>query len=357
MKTTYLCTKLMLVLAMTVLTFACSSHEDNSITKPEIPVTPDPEPEPEPDTPLHISNGVVTGIDEGVSVVVFPASVKRIQKSAFMHNKEILELTLNEGLETIEEEAFLSSTLTKINFPSTLKEIGTSAFYKCSSLSMADLSRTKITVLPEASFGLSGLQSVILPSTLTDIGLQAFQRTTNLTTVKIPVNVKSIGNEAFRETGATSVLLPNNLSLMKQRAFYLCPNLQEVKTHGTIIQDAKEATMQEDCFKGCPKLTVFEIPQNIRRINQGILTGNAKLESIIIPIHVNFIAFSAFDKTGIKNVIVLPSIPPTVELIGEVAWDAWYGFPDTVTGITVPAGTVEAYKAAAGWKGYASKIQ
>lgn len=349
MKTSYMYAKLILVLTMIALTFACSSHEDNSIS-PNPPVISDPE----PDTPLHISNGVVTGIDEGVTEVIFPTSVKRIQKGAFMNNNEILKLTLNEGLEVIEEQAFTFSSLAEINFPSTVKEIGKYAFYNCLSLSTADLSGTKITVLPEGSFGFSGLQSVILPSTLTNIGAQAFLRTTNLTSVEIPVNAKRIDNEAFRETGATSVLLPNNLSLMEQRAFYLCPNLQQVKTHGAIIQDAPNAIMQESCFEGCPELTVFEIPQNITNIGQGTLSGNMKVKSITIPAKVSYIAFSAFGNTGIVNVIVLPSIPPTVQVINEIAW---YGFPSDVVSITVPVGTVESYKAAEGWKEYINKIQ
>lgn len=349
MKRTYLCAKLMLVLAMTVLAFACSSHEDNGILpKPDIPDTP------EPDTPLQISNGVVTGIDDGFTEAVFPASVKRIQKDAFKNNQQIRKLTLNEGLETIEEQAFVSSSLAEINFPSTLKEIGQYAFYNCPNLSTVNLSRTKISTLLEGTFGLSGLQTATFPSTLTDIGSQVFLNTSKLTSVEIPVNVKSIGNEAFRGTGAASVLLPNNLSLMEQRAFYLCANLQQVRTHGTIKQDAPSAIMQESCFEGCPELSVFEIPLNIRRVSQGMLAGNTKVKNITIPANVNYIAFSAFNNTGIEKVTVEPSTPPTAELAGGIAW---HGFPDKVVSITVPPGRAEAYKVAAGWKEYASKIQ
>lgn len=351
MKITYLCAKLMLVLTMTALTFACSSREDNSILpKPDIPATP----EPEPDTPLQISNGVVTGIEDGFTEAVFPASVKRIQKGAFKNNMQIRKLTLNEGLETIEEEAFSFSSLAEINFPSTLKDISKYAFYGCSNLSTANLSSTKVSALPEGSFGFSGLQSVVFPSSLTDIGAQAFLNTTNLTSIEIPVNVKSVGSEAFRETGAISVLLPNNLSLMEQRVFYLCPNLQQVNTHGAIMQDDPNGTMRESCFEGCSELAVFEIPQNIRRIGQGTLAKNTKVKNITIPVNVNYIAFSAFSYTGIENVTVEPLTPPTAELASGIAW---HGFPDNVISITVPTGKAEAYKAADGWKEFASKIQ
>jgi hypothetical protein len=35
----------------------------------------------------------------------------------------------------------------------------------------------------------------------------------------------------------------------------------------------------------------------------------------------------------------------------------WYGFPDDITVIRVPAESVEKYKTAAGWQDYTNKIQ
>ena len=35
----------------------------------------------------------------------------------------------------------------------------------------------------------------------------------------------------------------------------------------------------------------------------------------------------------------------------------WYGFPETITSISVPAQAVEAYKTAEGWKKFADKIK
>lgn len=349
MKTTYLYAKFILIMTMIALTFACSSKEDSSII-------PDPQPPtgPETDTPLIIKNGVVTGVAEGTTDIIFPKGVKRIQKDAFKNNISIRKLTLNEGLEVIEEDAFIFSSLTEINFPSTLKEVGKYAFYECKNLSKADMSLTSITILPDGTFGSSGIQSVTFPTSLQEIGAQAFINTSNLTAVEIPVNVKSLGNEAFRKCGATSVLLPNNLSFMDQRTFYLCPNLQEVKTYGQITVNNPNGAMKESCFQGCPEIIIFEIPQNMRSIAQGQLAGNNKIESIIIPANINYIAFSAFNNTGIKTVTVLPATPPAVGLAAGVAW---YGFPDNVTSIMVPTGTVDSYKAASGWKEFANKIQ
>ena len=55
--------------------------------------------------------------------------------------------------------------------------------------------------------------------------------------------------------------------------------------------------------------------------------------------------------TGIKEVKVEGITPP------QVFEKIWYGFPDDITVIRVPAESVEKYKTAAGWQDYTNKIQ
>ncbi|MDD3036449.1 leucine-rich repeat domain-containing protein [Bacteroides sp.] len=355
MKTTYLYTKIVFAIAVITLTlFSCSSHEDNSLLpNPEPPTDSPSEPTVEPDPRLQITDGVLTGITEAYEEIVLPTNVKRISKGVF-YGKNIRKVTLNEGLQTIEENAFIFSTLEEINFPSSLKEIGKYAFYKCEKLASADLSKTKVKELPEGTFGYSGIQTITFPTTLETIGVQAFLNTSKLETIEIPTSVKSIEIEAFRECSATILSLPNNISFIASRVFYYCPNLQEVKTHGTVTQENPYSYIQAYCFEGCPELSTFTIPQNIRSLGQGLLGGNRKVKSITIPARVNRIAFSAFNNTAIENVIVEPASPPVAELASDIAW---YGFPDNVKSIQVPNGTVENYKTAPGWKEFINKIQ
>lgn len=325
---------------------ACSSHEGEGLL-------PEPAPPAVTVSHLHISDGVVTGVDEGYSDIVFPAGVKSIQAAAFSGNRDITRLTLNDGIEIIGPDAFFDSSIAEINFPSSLKEIGEYAFYNCVNLTAADMGGTGVTILPEGAFGYSGLRSVTLPQALTEIGIQAFLKTSGLEYIDIPANVNSLGNEAFRETGATAVNLPNNISFLDQRVFYMCPNLKEVRTYGGITVDVPGSSIQSYCFTGCPEIVVFEIPGNIRRISQGLLNGSYKLERIVVPANVNYIDFSAFDNSGIRNVTVEPVTPPSARLAGS----KWYGFPEDVSVIQVPAGTAEQYKAAPGWSEFAGKIQ
>ena len=83
---------------------------------------------------------------------------------------------------------------------------------------------------------------------------------------------------------------------------------------------------------------------------QGLITGNQKVNKLTIPSRVVRINFSAFDNTGVKEVIVEAVTPPATPE-GE-----WYGFPKTVTSILVPAQAVKAYKTARGWNKFAEKI-
>lgn len=152
-------------------------------------------------------------------------------------------------------------------------------------------------------------------------------------------------------SGITTVQLPNSISTIEARAFYLCPNLTEVSAYGPASSNHPDAVIKEHCLVGCPNLARFEIPQSISILGQGLITGNQKVHTLTIPARVTRIDFSAFDNTGIKEVIVEALTPPATSE-GE-----WYGFPETITSISVPAQAVEAYKTAEGWKKFADKIK
>ena len=250
--------------------------------------------------PVRVENGVLTEVLKGYDEIILPNSVKSIPKNAFNGSK-INKVTLNEGLKSIGDMAFFNSTIQEVIFPSTLEQLEENIFYYCYHLKKADLSRTKLTKLPASTFVYAGVEEVLLPATLTEIGAQAFLKTSQLKTIEIPENVRTIGLEAFRESSITTVKLPNGVTNIAQRAFYYCPELTEVTTYGTVFNDDPEAMIHPYCLEGCPQLTRFEIPQSIRILGQGLLGGNRKVTQLTIPANVTQINFSAFNNTGIKE--------------------------------------------------------
>lgn len=301
-------------------------------------------------SPVRVQNGTLNEILDGYAEIIFPNDVKSIAPNTFS-KKKVTKVILNEGLTSIGKLAFFSSSVQEIVFPTTLTTLESDIFYYCNNLKKVDLSQTKLTVIPTSSFFSSGIEEIILPLTLKEIGVQAFLGTSKLKKIEIPANVKLIDTEAFRESGIVTISLPNSISTISGTAFYYCPELTEVKTYGPVSNDNPKSSIKAYCFEGCAKLTLFEIPQSIRILEQGLIGGNTKITQLTIPRNVTQINFSAFNNTKIKEVRVEATTPPHVPV------ETWYGFPDDVSVIRVPAESVEKYKTAHGWSDFANKIQ
>lgn len=299
--------------------------------------------------PVRVEKGVLTEILKGYKEIILPSSVEIIPKEKF-YASQIDKVIMNEGLKVIGEMAFFGSSVQEIVFPSSLEKLEADIFYYCDRLKKVDLSMTQVTSLSSSLFALSGLEEILLPKTLKEIKSQAFLCTGKLKSVEVPENVTFIGREAFRESGLTHIQLPNGLTRLESRAFYHCPALSEVTTYGTTIREEADASIDASCLEGCTQLNRFEIPQSIRILGQGLLSGNQKVTKLTLPAQINEIHFSAFDHTGIKNVRVEATTPP------NVYEKVWYGFPKDITAIYVPAASVKAYRKANGWKDYADKI-
>lgn len=67
------------------------------------------------------------------------------------------------------------------------------------------------------------LSKIKLPSTLTEIGASAFHSTTSLTSIEIPDSVTIIGNYAFAGSGLQSLTLPSGVVSIEDSAFVNSP--------------------------------------------------------------------------------------------------------------------------------------
>ena len=113
--------------------------------------------------------------DHNMVSVWIPASVTRIDNSAFYNLKNLKTVTFAPGsqLETI-NGSFSDSGVTTIELPDSLKTIGKGTFMHC-----------------------HGLKSVTIPSGVETIGENAFYNCRCLETISIPASVTSIGESVF----------------------------------------------------------------------------------------------------------------------------------------------------------------
>ena len=158
---------------------------------------------------------------------------------------------------------------------------------------------------------------------ITNIGIYAFDHCRSLTSVTIPNSVTSIGSSAFSNcTSLASITIPNSVTSIGSSAFYYCTSL-----------------------------TSITIPNSVTNIGSTAFINCTSLTSITIPNSVTNIGDSAFQNcTSLTSVTVEATNPPT---LGN---NVFYNTNANLV-IYVPAGSVDAYKAANNWSNYESKIQ
>lgn len=125
-----------------------------------------------------------------------------ISGSSFDYCYGIKKVVLNEGLTVIFRSAFgFAESLTEIIFPSTLEEIGDSAFYDCKKLKTLDLSKTKLRKISAGCFAeCADTEKVILPETVCRIEKEAFFRDKSLADINIPRALTEIDTTALSGT-------------------------------------------------------------------------------------------------------------------------------------------------------------
>lgn len=125
-----------------------------------------------------------------------------ISGSSFDYCYGIKKVVLNEGLTVIFCGAFgFAESLTEINFPSTLEEIGDSAFYDCKKLKTLDLSKTKLRKISAGCFSeCADAEKVMLPETVCRIEKEAFFRDKSLADINIPRALTEMDKTALSGT-------------------------------------------------------------------------------------------------------------------------------------------------------------
>lgn len=174
------------------------------------------------------------------------------------------------------------------------------------------------------------------------IGQAAFELRNNLVSVTIPKGVLELGYAAFyRCDHLKKANLPDGLT-MNGAVFDMCYELSEV----ILPTDLK--SIPAYCFEDCRALRELTIPNTVESIGKNAFYC-CPLSSITIPQNVNTIGEGAFEKCySLSKIVVLAETPPTGN-------DRMFDTSDCP--IYVPSESVEAYKTAAFWSFYSSRIE
>lgn len=139
------------------------------------------------------------------------------------------------------------------------------------------------------------LKSVELPSTNTVLSEGILAKNDSLTEITLPANTTVIPKGAFALCPVLKdVKIPTTVTHIEDGAFSSCPmltNLQLFNQDPAIIIGSntginlpqKLNSIGAEAFKGCIKITNFIVPNEVKTIGQGMLSGCVGLQSVSLP--------------------------------------------------------------------------
>lgn len=242
-----------------------------------------------------------------IRFIDFPKTLKTIGSSAFYDKLLTGPLVLPEGLDSIASEAFYRNYITDVTIPASVRVINSSAFR-----------------------GNASLQSVTLGSGLTSISSTCFYECSNLAIVKGGENVKTIANNAFKNCKLLTSAADLAPVSVGDYAFQSCEkldsfNFSNIKTYGReafeycyALKEADLSTATSlgiECFYNCYSLKKVKLGDNITTIPSGAFYACHALEEVVLGSSINSLGSNCFgsDRASVlKRVYITAPAPPAV---------------------------------------------
>lgn len=182
-----------------------------------------------------------------------PKGVEVIGKYAFK-NTSLTEVTIPETVKSVGWECFRDcKQLESANWESTAFIDGW-CFAYCKQLKTIKLTEGIQTIQERAFLGCEALSEIILPSSVFGIGPYAFESTTSLKDIVLPSNLVNLHSGAFQYSGITRAILPEKMNILESHIFEGCKSLEEVVMPSSIFR------YEYSLFGSCKALKKVTIP-------------------------------------------------------------------------------------------------
>lgn len=301
------------------------------------------------------------------SFTIRPEVITIDDKAFYFHSAK--NITLNEGLEHIGDEAFRLTLYQvwqpKLVIPNSVNHIGAFAFQQCymDSLILSD----NIEHLQEWSFAECFIDHIHLPTKLKHVGEYALCNN-QLYDLVLPEGLERVDEHAFGDIRVNKLVIPSSVRYLAKNAFwntfsdtieikapldsiptgcfYNCESLRKLILPPTIKRIGGTA------FYECYSLNDCKLPEGLEEIGVEALSGADGMVDWHIPASVNKIGFGAFfvPNYSAHNIYMYSQEPPAETDPGAFAdamrWMAW-NMDESV--LYVPEGCIENYQHQAPW--------
>ncbi len=183
--------------------------------------------------------------------------VTLVAASAF-ENAQINSVKLPSKLKEIGLKAFRATNIKELVIPASVKKVEGSAFAYCPNLTKVTFAASNMELIEGCFAGCHKLQSVTFPASLTrDMTYDMFRDCPMLTTVTLPKNLRTVPQQMFSGCkNLRKIDLPATVTKIDGQAFNGCPITDLVITGVTEVDDSS--------FMGCKSLKTITINKTLR---------------------------------------------------------------------------------------------
>lgn len=288
-------------------------------------------------TTVDLPNGVDTikyGAFKNTHIhsIEFPNSLTYLEDYAFADCTNLTEVVFNSQLKEIPDNCFDGCTsLNNVKVPNNIVRIGVSAFESCSSLSSISLSKN-IESIDNRAFDYTPLEAASenWDNNIFYLGTYLIKTKENISGVVdyIKTSTTVIADNAFDNTQITQVKIPKNVKYIGEWAFAQCPNLTKV-TGGSNVQKIGHCAFISD-----EALKSISFPNSLIEIDGAAFQGCEALQSISFGTALKSIGERAFEGCNALKELV---IPDNVEHVGSMAFASC----ERLTKVTIGKGVRE----------------
>lgn len=188
----------------------------------------------------------------------------------------------------------------------------------------------------------TSLEKVVMPDGLEAIGRAGFSSCTELKDVVLPTSLKSMGNSVFYNCAAIDkIIIPAEVTSVPDGAFNSCYSLSSV-TFGDKVE-----TIGEEAFKLCSSLTEISFPVSLKEIGTNAFSYCSGLLSVSLGSRVSHIGTECFSGlSSLQQFSVYAVEPPS---LGSYVFNLT---PVDKCKLLVPEESIDKYKEAEQWKDF-----
>lgn len=241
-----------------------------------------------------------------IRFIDFPTTLKTIGSKAFYDKLLTGPLVLPEGLDSIASEAFYRNIITDVTIPASVRVIEKSAFSTNESLNSVTLGSGLVSISQACFYGCNNLANVKGGENVKTIANNAF-RNCKLLTSAADLAPVSVGDYAFQTCEKLESFNFSNIKTYGREAFEYCYALKEA--------DLSTATsLGIECFYNCYSLKKVKLGDNITTIPQSAFKLCHALEEVVLGSSINSMETNCFysDKNALKRVYITAPAPPAV---------------------------------------------